>query len=94
MALLGVIVYVAALYLCGTLGEDAQEAIVRDYFKSMPDSLHFLFIIMTTSNWADMVEIIYETEGWGYALFFDLYIVLTNFTIMNVGDIVLTNVMG
>ena len=84
MTLLAVIVYVAALFLCGALGQNATDPGVRNAFKGMWASMHSLFIVMTTTGWVDLVQSIYETEGWGYAVFFDFFIVLTNMTVMNV----------
>ncbi|CAD7967679.1 unnamed protein product [Amoebophrya sp. A120] len=95
MLLLLLAVYVSALFLAeqirdnefymgpdGTRHPDPMYHDVHEYFSSVPMAMLTLFQIVTLENWPDIVRTMMEETFW-YGIFFVLFIVGTNFMIMN-----------
>jgi voltage-gated sodium channel len=76
-ALLGLLLYVAAVMATQLFGADVPER-----FGDLGRSLFTLFQVMTTDDWAIIAKEAMVTRGWAW-LFFVVYLLLSTFAVLN-----------
>ena len=95
MMLLFLSIYVSALFISAQvrdngyyMGENGQphpdpmRANIHEWFGDVPNAMLTLFQVVTLEAWPDIVRCMMR-ENAGYAVFFVLFIITTNFTVMN-----------
>ncbi len=90
LLLLGIVIYICAIFLTQTIGHDPyyqyhdDEAVRETWskFRNMGRSMFWLFVIMTLEAWADIVSPLNEINAM-WTFFFIGYILITHFTILN-----------
>lgn len=87
VALLGLLVYVAAVMATGLFGVAAPE-----YFGSLGASLFTLFHVMTLEGWPDVARTVMAGVPWAWA-FFLVYILVSTFAVLNLFIAVIVNAM-
>lgn len=87
VALLGLLVYVAAVMATGLFGAAAPE-----YFGSLGASLFTLFHVMTLEGWPDVARTVMVGVPWAWA-FFLVYILVSTFAVLNLFIAVIVNAM-
>lgn len=87
VALLGLLVYVAAVMATGLFGAAAPE-----YFGSLGASLFTLFHVMTLEGWPDVARTVMAGVPWAWA-FFLVYILVSTFAVLNLFIAVIVNAM-
>lgn len=87
VALLGLLVYVAAVMATGLFGAAAPE-----YFGSLGASLFTLFHVMTLEGWPDVARAVMAAVPWAWA-FFLVYILVSTFAVLNLFIAVIVNAM-
>jgi voltage-gated sodium channel len=87
MALLGLLVYVAAVMATGLFSAAAPE-----YFGSLGASLFTLFHVMTLEGWPDVARTVMAQLPWAW-VFFLVYILISTFAVLNLFIAVIVNAM-
>jgi voltage-gated sodium channel len=87
MALLGLLVYVAAVMATGFFSAAAPE-----YFGSLGASLFTLFHVMTLEGWPDVARTVMAQLPWAW-VFFLVYILISTFAVLNLFIAVIVNAM-
>lgn len=87
IALLGLVVYVAAVMAVNLFGEQVPE-----YFGGLPQSLFSLFQIMTGEGWPDIAEATMARHPMAW-MFFVGYILLSSFVVLNLFMAVVVSAM-
>lgn len=87
MALLGLLVYVAAVMATGLFSVAAPE-----YFGSLGASLFTLFHVMTLEGWPDVARTVMAQLPWAW-VFFLVYILISTFAVLNLFIAVIVNAM-
>ncbi|CAD7946373.1 unnamed protein product [Amoebophrya sp. A25] len=81
------LIYASAVFLTRLIGQDpdycADEPKIDEYFGTVGSSMYSLFIVLTLEEWPARADPVVRAVGPGMALFFIGYIIVTNFTVLN-----------
>ncbi|CAD7970565.1 unnamed protein product [Amoebophrya sp. A120] len=86
-ALLCFLIYASAIFLTRLIGHDEDfcnaEPKIEWYYGTVLQSMYSLFIVLTLEQWPERAEPVIRAVGPGMAFFFIFYIIVTNFTVLN-----------
>jgi voltage-gated sodium channel len=91
--LLFLVIYTCAILATNLFGQSSQVG--SEHFGNLGRSMYSLFQIMTLDSWSDgVVRELVIVHGWGAAVFFVTFIVITSFTFLNMFIAVFTTAMA
>lgn len=73
--------------------EHPDDVAVRRIFGSLGSSLFTHFVLVTTENWTDIADPVMAKFGWGWGLYFIVYMAATHFALLNMVIGVITEKM-
>merc|ERR1719161_2151222 len=95
MLLVFLALYICAIFTTQTLGQNTSDQTLLDWFGSVGSSLFTLFQLMTLEGWPQVARYCMNAKGLIVGIFFVLFVMFTNLTLLNlITGVILENVLA